>query len=111
MTQRVAFKLRLKPGAGPTYDAAHRAVWPELLALLKAAVVSEYSIFRRDEELLLVMRVEHDFATTWSQIEHDPVNLRWQQTMQRYFAPMDETVAGTNADERFPMFSEVFYLP
>ncbi len=47
--QRVAFCLRLKPGAAEGYDKSHREVWPEMLALLKRAGISEYSIFRRGE--------------------------------------------------------------
>jgi len=105
--QRVAFLLRLMPGAGPEYDAAHAQVWPEMLALLKRSGVSEYSIFRRDELLVLAMRVEVDFETTWRKIESDPVNTRWQQAMGAYFAPVE----GLRPGERFPMMEEVFYLP
>ena len=105
--QRVAFLLRLKPGAGPDYDAAHRHVWPEMLYLLRRSGVSEYSIFRRDELLVLTMHVDVDFETTWTKIESDPINTRWQQAMSAYFAPIDNTRAG----ERFPMMEEVFYLP
>ena len=103
--KRVAFLLRLKPGAGPGYDEAHKAVWPEMLDLLKRAGISEYSIFRRDELLVLTMHVE-DFEATWSRIENDPVNLRWQQAMAEFFAPTKELKPG----ERFPMMEEVFYL-
>lgn len=103
--QRVAFMLRLKNGAGPAYDEAHKAVWPEMLDLLKRAGISEYSIYRRDELLMLAMRVE-DFEATWSRIENDPVNLRWQKAMSEYFA----TVEGLRQGERFPMMEEVFYL-
>jgi L-rhamnose mutarotase len=105
--QRVAFLLRLKPGAGPEYDAAHRQVWPEMLDLLKRSGVSEYSIFRRDELLFLTMKLDVDFETTWTKIESDPVNTRWQQAMSAYFAPPE----GTRPGERFPMMQEVFYLP
>ncbi len=104
--QRVAFFLRLKKDAGPDYDKAHREVWPEMLDLLKRAGISEYSIFRRDELLFLTMHVEN-FDATWAFIENDPVNLRWQQAMSTYFAPLDELHPG----ERFPMMNEVFYLP
>jgi L-rhamnose mutarotase len=69
--QRVAFLLRLKEGAGPAYDEAHKAVWAEMLDLLKREGISEYSIFRRDELLVLTMRVE-DFGATWSKIDNDP---------------------------------------
>ena len=104
--QRVAFLLRLKPGAGAAYDASHADVWPEMLALLKRAGISEYSIFRRDELLVLSMRVE-DFDQTWLQIEADPVNAKWQTAMAEYFLPSQDVRPG----ERFPMMQEVFYLP
>ena len=98
--------LRLRPGAAAAYDESHRAVWPEMLALLKRAGVSEYSIYRRDELLILALRAE-DFDATWSRIENDPVNLRWQQAMAPFFAPNE----GLRPGERFPMLEEVFYLP
>src|SRR5580700_11908863 len=94
--RRVAFLLRLKKDAGPAYDEAHKAVWPEMLDLLKRAGISDYSIFRRDELLVLTMRVE-DFDTTWSKIDNDPVNLRWQEAMSAFFAP----VKGLRPGERF----------
>ncbi|MBV8631829.1 MAG: L-rhamnose mutarotase [Silvibacterium sp.] len=103
--QRVAFLLRLKNGAGPAYDKAHKSVWPEMLDLLKRAGISEYSIFRRDDLLVLTMRVE-DFEATWSRIENDPVNVRWQRAMSEFFAPLEDLRLG----ERFPMMEEVFYL-
>jgi L-rhamnose mutarotase len=98
--------LKLRPGAGPAYDKAHEAVWPEMLALLKSAGVHEYSIFRRNEILVLTMRVD-DFEQTWRKIEQSPVNTRWQQAMSEYFAPLE----GLRSGERFPMMREVFYLP
>lgn len=103
---RFAFMLRLRPGTAEAYEEAHRAVWPEMLALLKSAGISEYSIYRRDELLILALRAA-DFEATWSQIENHPVNLRWQQTMAPFFAPLE----GLRPGERFPMLEEVFYLP
>ena len=104
--KRYAFLLRLRPGAASAYDEAHREVWPEMLALLKRAGISEYSIYRRDELLILALRAE-DFDATWSRIENDPVNLRWQKAMAPFFAPNESLRPG----ERFPMLEEVFYLP
>jgi L-rhamnose mutarotase len=49
--QHVAFLLHLKEGAGEAYDRDHAAVWPEMLALLKRAGISEYSIFRATHSL------------------------------------------------------------
>ena len=101
-----AFILRLRQGAAEAYEKAHREVWPEMLALLKSAGISEYSIYRRDELLILTLRAA-DFEATWSRIDNHPVNVRWQQTMAPLFAPMDPVRPG----ERFPMMQEVFYLP
>ena len=103
--QRVAFLLRLRPGTEEAYDEAHAAVWPEMLALLKRAGVSQYSIFRRDQLLVLSMQVE-DFDETWARIEADPVNTRWQAAMAPYFEPVPGLLPG----ERFAMLREVFYL-
>jgi L-rhamnose mutarotase len=104
--QRVAFQLQLRPGMGEAYDQSHQAVWPEMLELLKRSGVSEYSIFRRDETLILVMEVDN-FEATWTQIEADPINTRWQEAMAPLFAPLPNRLPG----ERFPMLKEVFYLP
>ncbi len=104
--KRYAFILRLQPGAAKAYEEAHLHVWPEMLALLKRAGIHEYSIYRRDELLILTLRAA-DFDATWSLIENDPVNLRWQQTMAPLFVPNEALRRG----ERFPMMDEVFYLP
>jgi L-rhamnose mutarotase len=103
---RVAFLLRLKPGTGPDYDRAHREVWPEMLALLKRAGLSEYSIFRRDELLCLTFQTDN-FERSWAIVESDPVNTKWQEAMSAYFAPVE----GLRSGERFPMMEEVFFLP
>jgi L-rhamnose mutarotase len=104
--KRFAFILRLRPGAAQPYEEAHKAVWPELLALLKSAGITEYSIYRRDELLVLTLRAV-DFEAAWSQLDNHPVNLKWQETMAPLFAPSE----GLRPGERFPMMEEVFYLP
>ena len=104
--KRFAFMLRLRPGTAAAYEEAHRAVWPEMLELLKSAGIGEYSIYRRDELLILALRAEN-FEETWSKIDNHPVNLRWQQAM----APLFEPNEGLREGERFPMLEEVFYLP
>ena len=104
--KRYAFMLKLRPGTAEAYEEAHRAVWPEMLDLLKRSGISEYSIYRRDDLLILALRTA-DFEATWSRIDNDPVNLRWQAAMAPYFAPVE----GVRPGERFAMLEEVFYLP
>jgi L-rhamnose mutarotase len=102
---RYAFKLRLKPGAIEEYDREHARVWPELLAKLKDVGISDYSIFRRDRDLILCLRVD-DFDRAWDELDRDPVNQRWQEFMGRLFEPVPDLQSG----ERFAMLREVFYL-
>ena len=104
--KRVAFTLRIHAGMGEGYDQRHNPVWPEMLDLLKRSGISNYSIFRRDQQLLLVLEVE-DFEATWARIEADPINTRWQESMAPYFEPIE----GTLPNERFPMYEEVFFMP
>jgi len=103
--KRFAFILQLREGAAEAYDQAHREVWPEMLAMLKRGGIHDYSIFRRDNLLFLTFKAA-DFEATWSQFDHDPVNLRWQQAMAPLFAPQP-----TRPGERFPMMQEVFFMP
>src|SRR6516162_3736694 len=102
---RYAFQLRLKPDAIEEYEREHQRVWPELLAKLKEVGISDYSIFRRGQELVLCLRAEN-FEEAWVRLDQDPVNQRWQEFMSRLFEPVPDK----DPDERFAMMQEVFYL-
>jgi L-rhamnose mutarotase len=102
---RYAFHLRIKADKIEEYEREHTRVWPELLAKLKEVGISDYSIFRRGQELTLVLRVD-DFEKAWDELDRDPANQRWQQFM----APLFEEVPDKQSGERFAMLKEVFYL-
>jgi L-rhamnose mutarotase len=102
---RYAFSLRIKADCVEEYELEHTRVWPELLAKLKAVGVSDYSIFRRGQDLILVLRVE-DFDKAWDELDKDEANRRWQVFMSRLFEPVPGKLPG----ERFAMWKEVFYL-
>jgi L-rhamnose mutarotase len=103
--KRYAFILHLRPGVTEAYEEAHRHVWPEMRALLSSVGISEYSIFRRDDVLFLTLRAV-DFDASWSLLDKHPINLRWQETMKPFFAPVE----GLRPGERFLMMEEIFYL-
>jgi L-rhamnose mutarotase len=102
---RYAFKLRIKSDSIEEYDREHKKVWPELLAKLKEVGISDYSIFRRGQELVLCLRAEN-FDQAWDLLDNDPVNQRWQECMSRLFEPVPDKHPG----ERFAMMEEVFHL-
>lgn len=47
--ERVAFKMKLKPGFEKEYQKRHDEIWPELAEELTNASVSDYSIFLDEE--------------------------------------------------------------
>jgi len=102
---RCAFKLRIKKEAIEEYEREHQRVWPELLSKLKEVGISDYSIFRRGQDLFLYMHVD-DFERTWLALDRAPVNQRWQEFMSRFFEPVPDLEPG----ERFAMMKEVFHL-
>jgi L-rhamnose mutarotase len=102
---RIAFRLRIKPGKEEEYDQAHREVWPGLLRKLKQVGISHYSIFRRNQDLILVMEVD-DFEGAWEELHQDPTNQKWQA----YMSPLFDVVPDLAPGERFAMLREVFYL-
>ena len=102
---RYAFQLRIKHDAIEEYERAHKRVWPEMIAKLKEVGISDYSIFRRGQELTLCLRVD-DFERAWEELDRDPVNQRWQ----RFMEPLFEPAPGAENGERFAMMKEVFFL-
>ena len=80
-------------------------MWPALLAKLKEVGISQYSIFRRDQDLFLFLHADN-FDAAWRVLDQDPTNLNWQKEMARLFEP----VPGLKPNEKFAMMEEVFYL-
>jgi len=104
--QRVAFQLRIRPGKENEYEEAHRYVWPELLQELERFEVSDYSIFRRGQQLFLYLHVP-DFNALLEHLAASDVNQRWQREM----APLFEPVPDLAANESIAMMQEVFFMP
>ena len=58
--ERVAFKMKLKPGFKEVYRKRHQEIWPELKKLLEESGIRDYSIFFDEESnsLYAVQKVE-----------------------------------------------------
>jgi len=84
---RVAFKLTLKPGVVAEYKKRHDEIWPELAAELKAAGVSDYSIFLDEETLTLFAVQKLSAGNTAAKLPDSPIFRKWWH----YMAPLMET--------------------
>jgi len=102
--ERVAFKMKLKPGYQEEYKKRHDTIWPELKELLKNSGISDYSIFL-DEETNSLIAVQKQSGDSTSQ------DLGAVPIVQKWWAFMAD-IMETNEDKSpvtIPL-EEVFYL-
>jgi L-rhamnose mutarotase len=102
--QRHAFKMKLKPGVTAEYKKRHDEIWPELAAELKAAGVSDYTIFLDEETLTLFAVQKLGEKNSAAALPHSPVVRKWWD----YMAPLMETHPDHSPVAR-PL-KEVFHL-
>ena len=105
MSEKHAFTMRLKPGCEAEYKARHDAIWPELVALLKDAGVSDYSIHLDPATGTL-------FGVLWRTDDHRMDALPQTGVMQRWWAMMADLME-TNPDNS-PKVTDlrcVFHMP
>jgi L-rhamnose mutarotase len=103
---RYCFLLQVRPDLLAEYRARHAQVWPEMLHALRDAGWRNYSLFVRDDGLLVGYVVADDLAAAQAAMAATDVNRRWQAEMSRYFTGL----AGRPPDEGFLVLDEVFNL-
>jgi L-rhamnose mutarotase len=81
MMERLAFKMKLKPGCQEEYRRRHAQVWPEILHLLKEVGVSDYSIFLDEETDILFAVQKVSGESNSQQLGHVEVQQRWWSYM------------------------------
>ena len=101
---RVCFQLQVRPDRIDEYRARHAAVWPEMLAELKAAGATNYSIFQRGDDLFGYLEVD-DLRRFQDHLAASEVNARWQADMGALIDPLTDPVTGFHQ-----RLDEVFHL-
>lgn len=79
------YLYRLKPGMGPVYDERHRAVWPEVLALIDEAGLYDYQIWRHGEIVVCRMRARDGFAAASATTSASEIQRRWTASLADLF--------------------------
>ncbi len=102
--ERVGFTMRILPGQEAEYRRRHAAVWPEMLAALKAAGARDYSIFINGAELFAYLEVD-DFAAFRASMAANPVDARWQAEMTALIDPLTDPATGFHQ-----RLEEIFHL-
>ena len=101
--RRICFTLQVKPDRLEEYRRRHAQVWPEMLAALRDAGWRDYSLFLREDGLLVGYLRTDDFAAALAAMDATEVNTRWQAEMAEFFE------AG-RPDRHMHVLTEVFNL-
>ena len=106
MMERVCFLLKVRPERLAEYQERHKTVWPEMLAALREIGWHNYSLFLRDDGLLIGYLETPDFQAALDGMASREINERWQREMGPFFEALD----GGRPDEGMHPLREVFHL-
>jgi len=104
--RRVCFLLKVKADRLQEYRRRHREVWPEMLEALSRHGWHNYSLFLREDGLLVGYCETPDFERAVAGMQDEEVNGRWQREMAAFF----ENLPGGAADTSMAPLEEVFHL-
>jgi len=85
--EQIAFTMQLRAGCADEYRRRHDALWPELGELLRAAGISDYSIFLDADSGKLFAVLRCSGAHGMDDLPSHPLMQRWW----RYMADLMET--------------------
>lgn len=103
---RYCFNLQVRPERMAEYVDRHRRVWPEMKQALRDAGWHNYSLFLREDGLLVGYVEADDLASARAAMAATEVNARWQAEMAPFFTGLD----GGPPDEGLVLLTEVFHL-
>ncbi|MET8572774.1 L-rhamnose mutarotase [Streptomyces sp. NPDC004783] len=104
--QRVCFLLKVRAEKAAEYRERHRDVWPDMRAALTEAGWRNYSLFLREDGLLVGYLETDDFEAARAAMDATGVNARWQAEMAEFFEELD----GQAPDAAMRPLTEVFHL-
>ena len=103
--ERMAWKGRIKPGQKEAYVRRHNEIWPEMVAVLKAAGICNYTIYCCGDELFGYYECEKGVAFAEKTQAESPVVQRWNDYMQDVLELEMDPVTGAQ-----PKLEAVFRL-
>jgi L-rhamnose mutarotase len=104
--ERVCFLLKVRKERLDEYKRRHEAVWADMLQALRETGWTNYSLFLRDDGLLVGYLETPDFDAALSGMARQEVNARWQREMGAFF----EDLEGRRPDEGLLRLEEIFHL-
>ena len=106
--QRIGMVIGVKPEKIEEYKRLHAAVWPEVLAMITACHIRNYSIFLKEPENLLFSFFEYhgtDYDADMAKMAADPKTQEWWAVCMPCQSPLDTRKEG----EWWASMPEVFF--
>jgi L-rhamnose mutarotase len=105
--KRIGQIIGVKPEHFERYSKYHAVVWPEILAMITACNIRNYSIFHKDGLLFAYFEyVGNDLAADMAKMAADPKTQEWWSVME----PMQQPVENRKEGEWWSDLDEVFHL-
>ncbi|MGB0922180.1 MAG: L-rhamnose mutarotase [Alphaproteobacteria bacterium] len=105
--KRYAMVIGIKPEKIEEYKALHADAWPGVLAALKKANVSNYSIYLKDHTLFGYLEYDgDDFDADMAKVGEDPTTQKWWSFTDPCQVPWGNREEG----EHWAMMEEVFHM-
>ena len=106
IVERVCFQLQVPPQLIEEYVARHTAVWPTMLRAIERSGRRNYSLFLRDDGMLIGYYEVDDDAESAHALALDPGTAEWEAEAARFFV----SLTGDRPDQGAPHLREVFHL-
>ena len=104
---RVCFVLQVKKARMDEYRQRHEQVWPDMLEALRRTGWHNYSLFLREDGMLVGYLETPDFKRALDEMSRSEVNARWQREMRDFFEGDGER----DPDRQLELLQQVFHLP
>lgn len=101
--RRICFTLQVRADRLEEYRRRHAQVWPDMLAALRDTGWTDYSLFLREDGLLVGYLLIDDFDAALAAMDATDVNARWQAEMAEFFDT-------GRPDQHMHVLTEVFHL-
>ena len=82
MTHNQACRMFLHPGMADEYRRRHDAIWPDLVVLLRASGITDYSIYFDAQQHVLFAVLRCSEGHTMDQLPSHPLMQQWWQHMK-----------------------------
>lgn len=106
--QRIGMVIGVKPEKIEEYKRLHAAVWPDVLSMISACNIRNYSIFLKEPENLLFSFFEYhgtDYVADMAKMAADPKTQEWWAVCMPCQAPLETRKEG----EWWAGMEEVFF--